>query len=316
MNGMEEICKEFIQGHIMAAVPFGDGHVNDTFRIEAEDKSTYVCQRIRKKMDIAALEHNYLLYAKAFEEAGWPYPVWLRTGDGRRIFTDREGEHWRMYPVIEGEVLRLPLTESELFSCGQGLARLHQILQGLSGMPRAVYPMLHDLGYYYNRFVTILEEGRFYENQRDAELEEEIRSGIDEMLSAVFDKTKIVHGDPKLANILFREGTVKAFIDLDTVMQGSLLEDIADCIRSCCTKDGRTDQALAEILLQGYKSTAGDLLCEEEWELLPRVIRKICFELGLRYYTDSIAVEKSFREKYPGYLRGKAREYFRIQKMQ
>ena len=310
LNGIEEICREFIQNPIMTATPFGDGHINDTFHIVTEDGGSYVCQRIRKAMDIAALEHNYILYAQAFEKAGWSYPVWLRTRDGKRFFTDQEGDHWRMYPMIEGEVLKLPLSESELFSCGQGLARMHQILQGLSGTPQAVYPKLHDLKHYYHRFQGLFEDGTYYEEQRDAELEEEIHSRIKEMLSLALDKSRMIHGDPKLSNILFQEGGVKAFIDLDTVMQGSLLEDLADCIRSCCAKEGKTDQASAQILLQGYRSVAGELLSEEEMERLPQVIRKICFELGLRYYTDSIAVKKSFQEKYPGYLREKARGYF------
>lgn len=310
MNNIEGICKKFIQEHIILATPFGDGHVNDTFRVETEDGSGYVCQRIRKAMDIAALEHNYLLYAQAFEAAGWSYPVWLRTKDGKRFFTDQEGDHWRMYPMIEGEVLALPLSENALFSCGQGLARMHLILQALPGTPRAVYPMLHDLKHYYDRFCGLFENGTFDEEQRDMELEEEIHSRLEEMLSLTLDKTRLIHGDPKLANILFQEGKVKAFIDLDTVMQGSLLEDLADCIRSCCAKDGKMDQTLAQSLLRGYRSVAGELLSEKEMELLPKVIRKICFELGLRYYTDSIAEKKSFREKYPGYLREKAHGYF------
>ena len=310
MHGVEEICREFTQSKILSVTPFGDGHINDTFRVVTDDEGTFICQRIRKAMNLAALEHNYLLYASAFEGAGMPYPIWLRTWEGKYFHTDPEGDHWRMYPMIEGEVLELPLSEDALFACGQGLARTHQALQNLSGTPTAVYPMLHDLKHYADRYQGILEDGAFYEEQRDGALEEEIKLGIGEMLSLKVDKTRMIHGDPKLANILFRDGRVKTLIDLDTVMQGSLLEDIADCIRSCCAKDGRTDPEATKVLLQGYQSVAGELLCENELELLPKVIRKICFELGLRYYTDSIAKQKSFREKYPGYLREKAKRYF------
>ncbi len=310
MHGVEEICREFTQSKILSVTPFGDGHINDTFRVVTDDEGTFICQRIRKAMDLTALEHNYLLYASAFEGAGMPYPIWLRTREGKYFHTDPEGDHWRMYPLIEGEVLELPLSEDALFACGQGLARTHQALQNLLGTPTAVYPMLHDLKHYADRYQGILESGAFYEEQRDGALEEEIKLGIGEMLSLKVDKTRMIHGDPKLANILFQDGRVKTLIDLDTVMQGSLLDDIADCIRSCCAKDGRTDPEATKVLLQGYQSVAGELLHENELELLPKVIRKICFELGLRYYTDSIAKQKSFREKYPGYLREKAKRYF------
>ena len=310
MHGVEEICRKFTDGKILSVTPFGDGHIHDTFRVVTEVEGIFICQRIRKAMNLAALEHNYLLYASAFERAGMPYPIWLRTCEGKFFHTDSEGDHWRMYPMIEGEVLDPPLSEDKLFACGQGLARMHLVLQTLLGTPEAVYPMLHDLGHYYDRYQKVLEDGAFYEEQRDGALEEEIRLGIHEMLSLKVDKTRMIHGDPKLANILFQDGKVKTLIDLDTVMQGSLLEDLADCVRSCCAKDGRTDPEATKVLLQGYQSVAGELLCENELELLPKVIRKICFELGLRYYTDSIAKQKSFREKYPGYLREKAKRYF------
>ena len=241
MYDVEEICREFTQSKLLSVTPFGDGHINDTFRVVTDGEGTFICQRIRKAMNPAALEHNYLLCSRAFEEAGMPYPNWLRTREGKYFHTDPEGDHWRMYPMIEGGVLELPLSEDALFACGQGLARMHQVLQTLPGTPVAVYPMLHDLSHYAKRYQGILEDGAFYEEQRDGALEEELRLGLNAMLSLKVDKTRMIHGDPKLANILFQDGKVKTLIDLDTVMQGSLLEDVADCIRSCCAKDGRTD---------------------------------------------------------------------------
>ena len=47
-------------------------------------------------------------------------------------------------------------------------------------------------------------------------------------------------------------------------MLGSPLEDIADCIRSCCITEGGLDKKSAEILVEGYiqntdKETAQNL---------------------------------------------------------
>lgn len=42
-------------------------------------------------------------------------------------------------------------------------------------------------------------------------------------------------------------------------------------------------------------------MAEEVRELLPAALSKICFELGLRYYTDAVSKSEIFTEKYPGY---------------
>ena len=95
-------------------------------------------------------------------------------------------------------------------------------------------------------------------------------------------------------------------------MQGSLAEDMADCIRSCCMIDGKLDYASVKIFIEGYLSRAFGLISNEDMNKLPDVINKICFELGLRYYTDSISEIKKFKVKYPEYRKEKARELIDI----
>ena len=309
MDSLEGICSEFLKGRILSAEPFGDGHINDTYRVMTED-GDFVCQHVRQAMNVAVLEHNYGLYSEACDKAGWIYPAWLKTHAGKYFYTDQNEERWRMYPLIRGDVQTPPLARDVLFSCGQGLAKMHKILQTLAASPQAVYPKLHDLERYYEIYENLLCGKDLVEEQRDVLIEGKIREGIREFRKLSLDRTKVVHGDAKLANILFQEGKVKAFLDLDTVMQGSLLEDVADCIRSGCIVDGMLDEAAASELVGGYVSEASGLIDEEEIRLLPQVFRKICFELGLRYYTDAIAKEKVFKEKYPGYLLEKARGYF------
>ena len=306
MEPVEEICREFIQGRISRASLIGDGRINDTFCVKAGEES-FICQRIQRKMDTDILEHNYLLYSAALDRVKLAYPKWLRDRDGRFFYTDCKGNHWRMYPMIGGTVLQVPLPEEALFACGRALAGIHAALQGMAEKPKAVFPMLHDLKYYYEKYLCVLEHD-LSGKERDPELEKYFASGIEEFRNLQTDRTAVIHGDPKLANILFSEGNVKAFIDLDTVMPGAVIEDVADCVRSCCAWKGKIDTGAQQIFLQGYQSRDNGLLNGKDLKCLPQVIRKIRFELGLRYYTDAIAEEKSFKEKYPGYLMGKARE--------
>ena len=302
---VEDAAGKFIHDRIESVFSFGDGRINDTYRLNT-DKAGYICQRIRGSMDTGILEHNYLLYSEAFEKAGLLFPKWMKTEEDSYFYTDADGQHWRMYPFINGEISTIPLYRDMIFACGKGLAGLHRILQTLWEKPLAVFPMHHDLEYYYDHYLWVLNNDLSGE-ERDEELEKYISIKIRDFLDIRTDRSAVIHGDPKLANILFERGKIKAFIDLDTVMPGSLSEDIADCARSCCENEGNIDADMLQVFLQGYQSEGADLLSSEEAELLPQMISKICFELGLRYYTDAVAKKKSFKEKHPGYLLNKAR---------
>ena len=64
----------------------------------------------------------------------------------------------------------------------------------------------------------------------------------------------------------------------------------------------------AAILIDGYSSINNSLTSDE----IQSAFRKICFELGLRYYTDAISKEKKFKVHYPGYRLGKAKTLLAI----
>ena len=296
---------------VLSVKPLGEGHINDSYLIQTTE-SRLVSQRIGKGMDIDILEHNFEMYAEACRKADFSFPEWIKNSEGKYISTDEKGDHWRTYPYIQGDILEPPLGMEQLYAVGQGLARLHTLLQTFPEKPKAVYPMLHDLNYYYYEYIHVLSGYGLLDERRDKELEEKIYSKIDKYRNLELDRTAVVHGDAKLANILFRSGRVYAFIDLDTIMQGSLMEDMADCIRSCCMKDGKLDYSACKTLMEGYLSRAPGLISNEDMNKLRDVINKICFELGLRYYTDSISEIKKFKVKYPEYRQEKARELINI----
>ncbi|MBO7632298.1 MAG: aminoglycoside phosphotransferase family protein [Lachnospiraceae bacterium] len=322
MSGAEQlqlICRRFLKEDPVSAEPLEEGHINDTYLVRT-DSGKYVLQRLRKKMDPKRLIYNYGLYAPVFEAHGFLYPKWLRDEAGEYFYTDECGDRWRMYPYIEGEVLSTPLTGEQLFACGQGLARVHRILKELPGAPQAVYPILHDLRYYYDRYLELLNGGDIMEENRDPAVEAKLAERLGAFLTvrsecpennpgegvvpnciAPANDIAIIHGDAKLSNMLFRNGQVVGMLDLDTVMAGSVTEELADCIRSCCVNRGTFDREAADILADGYRGGAAI-------SHLPQAFNKIHLELALRYYTDALSKEKHFKERYPGYRLERVRE--------
>lgn len=332
------ICVYFIDSPIQSAEPIGDGHINDTYLVSAAD-GKYVVQRIKDTADTAKYEYNYGLYADILASNGIKFPVWLKNMAGTYFYTDGSGYNWRMYSYIDGDIIRAPQKIEHLFSLGQGLKKLHILLQKIKDKPKPVYPHLHDLMYYYDMYCKVKDDDKkLCTEYLDPVIENKISADIDKMLRISVDKTSVVHGDTKLTNILFKDGKVTGFIDFDTLMNGSLIEDVADCIRSCCIDNGQLNTDKADELVKGYLDTCDDFnepnnmqdtqnlqnqydttgkqninnIIRNDIKQLPDVFNKICFELGLRYYTDAISKNKCFKEKYPGYHLERARSLFKV----
>jgi Putative homoserine kinase type II (protein kinase fold) len=322
---IEQICSNYIDGKILMVRPYGDGHINDTYLVETE-KERYILQRVQKNMDISKLEYNYNLYSKVFDECGWLYPGWIRikydcnylspekTNEKQTEFfcTDETGDNWRMYPFIKGEEMTCPLTEENLYKLGQGLAEMHMIFRKIKEKPRAVYPKLHDLKGYYEEYQKLLFTGDLSEEYRNPLVEKQFETEAADFIDLSFDDMSIVHGDAKLANVIFWEGRVVGFLDFDTIMWGASAEDIADCIRSSCvTNDGKLDIVSADSLIRGYASVSGNSVNELK-DKIRNAFNKICFELALRYYKDAISDGTTFKDKYPGYRLGRAKKLLQL----
>jgi Ser/Thr protein kinase RdoA (MazF antagonist) len=116
-----------------------------------------------------------------------------------------------------------------------------------------------------------------------------------------------VHGDPKVDNFLFGDqDEALGLLDLDTVAIGLVHYDLGDCLRSCCNRTLEADRTLhpatfdlelCRAVLGGYFSEPDKQLKKEELSFIFDGVLLICFELGVRFFTD--------------YLRGNL--YFKVQ---
>ena len=306
MPMITDICQKYLPENIINVSAIPGGNINDTYLVETA-AGRYVLQRMQEGMSLSALEYNYNLYSDVFDREKILYPKWMKQQNGSYFFTDLSDEDrrsFRMYKYLEGDILSTPLSEDNCYQCGYGLGKLHSVLKALPASPRAVYPHLHDISYYYEQYREALD------NIRDHEIEEIIKKTMPEMLSSEHRFISMIHGDAKLSNMLFKDGKVVGFLDFDTVMTGSVPEEIADCIRSCCLSDNSLNKSAASKLIQGYLDASGEN--KDIAELIPFSFKKICFELALRYYTDAISGNNYFKEHYPGYRLNRAKELLRL----
>ncbi|KGG12590.1 aminoglycoside phosphotransferase family protein [Prochlorococcus sp. MIT 0601] len=119
----------------------------------------------------------------------------------------------------------------------------------------------------------------------------------------------LIHGDTKITNYLFNKSdeSVKSIIDLDTIQEGYLILDLADCLRSICNKVGEDtlnielvdfDLDIFESFLRGYIASPGQRLNSADLIHIPYFVSYICFELCLRFFTDFLKGSNYFKADF------------------
>jgi hypothetical protein len=115
-----------------------------------------------------------------------------------------------------------------------------------------------------------------------------------------------MHHDCKQNNLLLdaRTGEALCVIDLDTVMQGSLLSDFGELVRTAASRSPedetrletiRFDLELFEALARGYAAGAADWMSEPEGRLLPLAGPALALMNAVRFLTDFLQGDVYFR---------------------
>jgi hypothetical protein len=305
---INRLISAYIKDDIKKIGRLSGGHINQSYLIEGKD--LYVLQSLNRTLFEKYTDfivNNYERYRTACDiykkkSGQWDYPIWLRDTEGEYLHRDSNGNIWRMYRYLRSddpEVMR----KRDHFKIGKGLGILHNILKNCKdvwNIPATEH--LHDLSYHYNEYLKVDPE-----QDRINEIDDLIKENINRFLNIKVPAGGIIHGDSKVTNMIIREGKVEGFIDLDTIMNGSVYDDISDCARSCCVDDlGKTDTKAFEKLIQGYEEGFGTSFSNDEASLISENITKNRFMLGLRYYTDYLSGKGYFSEEYPGQTLKKA----------
>ena len=300
----EKIIKNYIDEPLIEVKELSGGHINETFLVEAY--GYYVLQRLDKRLytgSLMEIEHNYLQYRKACEiynseRDGLFCHEWIKNKEGNYFYTGNDGDIWRIYRYIKGDVFNEEIDASLIFEVGRGLGRLHCILNECDDIRKPyTFTHLHDINFYRKKYFDL----KVPYIKRIEALDRIIYDRMKEMQEITVPEGSVIHGDAKTANMVFREGKVVCFIDTDTIMPGSVYDDLADCARSCCIDgNGKLDRERLDGLLKGYEDGCKNRLTMPDRELLIRNIEKNRFVLGLRYYIDHLSEEGYFTEQYGG----------------
>ena len=334
------VAREFqIGGEFLSAVPYGSGHINDTYRAvfqQAGAPISYVLQRINHnvfKNPVALMENiqrvTRHLGAQADGQPDSDRRVLrlIPARDGLNWHLDAEGNYWRAYHFIQNARTYDAATSTEqAFQAARAFGEFQKQLAGLPA-PR-LHDTIPDFHHTPKRFAALERAiaadvaGRATLAKAEIDFALAHQSIAGQLLAAGLPE-RVTHNDTKFNNVMLDDATGKAIcvIDLDTVMPGLALYDFGDMVRTTTSSSQEDEQDLSKVAMQfpmfealvrGYLSSAGEFLTREEKQYLAFSGKLITFEIGLRFLTDYLAGDTYFRIHREGHNLDRCRTQFKL----
>ncbi len=349
---LSNLVQEFdVGGRLVTVMPTGNGNVNDTylaiFRNTFEEYQV-ILQRINTKVfpDPALIMNNlrkvtahvHQKLEKDCERADrvWQMPKIVKTRNGNDFFVDNANGFWRVITKIPSATA---FDESQgvehARECGTVLGYFHWLLSDISHEGFAdPLPGFHITSGYLAAYDRVLEEVPEAKRRLSASMEARRMAAFVEKrreFATVLQKAlvcgelqkRMMHGDPKVNNIMIDDFTGKgsAMIDLDTISPGLVHYDFGDAIRSICNPAGEEETNLSKVYLDlelceafcmGYLEQAEMFMSSADKNYLYDAVRLITFELGLRFFQDFLAGDIYFKTSFPEQNLHRARVQFTL----
>lgn len=334
------------EGTVVGIQRLGNGLVNDTFLVTTDSCAIprFVLQKINREVfpnpekimaNLGLLDRHLGCKNNTVTTANCRLPSLHSTSDGKTWYVGRSGEYWRALVFIENSMTCDRIESNEdAEQVGFALGCFHNLVRGLDPtLMQDTLPGFHRTPRYLSRYDQVAacvggngRPGSLADLQfcQDFVNSRRHHAGVlEKAKDAGRLMTQVIHGDPKLNNILFDKLSRKALamIDLDTVKPGLIHYDIGDCLRSCCNIAGelpgnvetaRFDLDICEAILLRYFQECGSYLTPADIEHLYDSIRLLPFELGLRFLSDHLEGNRYFKVDIPDQNLSKALVQFKL----
>lgn len=334
-----------LKGMVMSAVPYGSGHINDTFlmtlRKDDETEGRVILQRMNTNIFTKPVElmENILnvtsyLRKKIEERGGDPERETLnviQTKNGQPYFVDSEGNYWRCYVFIE-DAKSYDLVESpeDFYQSAVAFGNFQRLL--------ADYPAetlhetikgFHDTKARFEVFKKAIAEdvcNRAASVKKEIEFflaREEVACIFGDLLAKGEIPLRVTHNDTKLNNVMIDNATGKAIcvVDLDTVMPGLAMNDFGDSIRFGANTAAEDEKDLSkvscsmelfDVYVKGFIEGCGKSLTAKEIELLPMGAKVMTYECGMRFLTDYLQGDVYFKIHRDGHNLDRCRTHIKL----
>lgn len=338
---LEEVIKNFkFEGEIQSCEPYGNGHINDTYRVISSE-GDYILQRINHevfKNPEALMENVY--HVTEFvrdiniaeeKDANREGLTLIRTRSGKYFYRDSIGLYWRAYIFIDN-TFSYDLVENveDFYASALAFGNFQYQLQAFP-VEKLHYtiPKFHHTPSRYENLIQAIDndsQGRVALAQTEIQFAKD-REAFTHTLWDLKEQgklnLKVTHNDTKLNNVLIDQETGKGLcvIDLDTVMPGFALDDFGDSIRFGATTGAEDEKDLSKVnfsmelykaYVEGFVKGSKGTLTDVEIMHFPEGAKMMTLECGMRFLTDYLEGDTYFKTKYDDHNLVRTRTQFKL----
>ncbi|HKK02644.1 MAG TPA: phosphotransferase [Gammaproteobacteria bacterium] len=278
-----------------SARPLGNGLINRTFIARDRAGCLRVLQQVNRLFP-AKVNEDIEAVTAHLQARGLATPRLVRTLDGQLCLPAPDGA-WRVLTHVPGRVLDRMENPAQARAAGALLARFHRALDDLEHTFRNVRPPIHQP----SRRLAELEQAlaahpRHRLRRAAGALAEQVFAAAAALPALPDTPLRVMHGDPKISNLVFAADSDAAvcMLDLDTLGRMALPFELGDACRSWCslsTEDDPRSRFSAELFaaaLDGYGSVARGWWLPEEAQAAVDATATIQVELAARFCADSL----------------------------
>ena len=317
---LDSIIQKFILDETYQYAAIDNGLINHTFEVKGDsDDNRYILQKINTNVFPFPnnINDNHLYINTLLEKSSYSRKIvhLVPTLDGKYGYIDDQGEFWRMLSFIEDSVTYLKVPEPKIaHEAAQCLSEFYSILNAEKGIVlKETLPGFINFKKRIDDYQIALNNAS---EERRKKAENEIQFinkniSLPDLWISLSETQqlpeRVIHADPKISNILFDQtGKAIAVIDLDTMMNATLLYDFGDMIRSYCNNTNEDDaslkdnfnQEIFEAVKAGYLSHLKDLLTPIELENLDYAAQVVIYIQAVRFLTDYLNNDTYYTTKY------------------
>jgi len=342
-----EIFRTFAtRADFQGALPYGGGHINDTFKVQADQGGAtvfFTLQRLNtnvfKRPDVVMdnisriTQHitKRLQQDKVADASRRALQV-IPTRAGDPFLRAADGSCWRMYIFVD-HAFTVDCIENvaDAHEAAQAFGRFQSLLADLPGGGAGLQetiPDFHDTRKRYQAFKQALAANA-HDRVRDVEPEiafalqnEALADVLPPLVAAGAIPVRATHNDTKINNVLLDETTRQGIcvIDLDTCMPGLGLYDFGDMVRTATNSHAEDTTTPGDIvsradvfiaLVEGFLSGAAGLT-EAELSHLALSGQLLTLECGVRFLTDYLQGDVYFKIKHPRHNLDRCRSQFAL----
>lgn len=275
--------------------PMGTGLINQTFLVRSINHAQFVLQRLNPIFS-PEINVDIDVVTRQIETAGHPTPRLVPTKHGQ-LWVESASEIWRVLTYVAGVCYDTLDNLDQAREAGALLARFHLTLSNLQHEFVNIRPGSHDTARHLKALRDVLENRQDHPNYVEiAPLAKEILSLAAQLPALPELADRVVHGDPKISNVVFDDTHGKAIcmIDFDTLTRMPLPLELGDAFRSWCnpvgedTSQTRFSLELFAMAVRGYASEADGFIESQERLSVVSATRTITLELAARFCADAL----------------------------